>query len=242
MIQDNVQQPLFTNTDCFAFMHIETTRARRIAAWFTGLRVALRDYFGAVGRRRDEPINNRAKLRLFLETRASYVAQTALYGYLRTRAGMIYPQLFENDEFVRSVNIAKWHVWLACISDLCVYTGGLLAQQSGGTSLEIGALLKEQLGAILDDTGVPADADETFAAHAERVRARVASCDWNRVTDDEAPFSESPRALIRWAPVVENLKELDDEIVKNSVRFRWQEIRRDLRRNLESVAVLRTDN
>lgn len=242
MIQDNVGLPPFNNTDCYAFMHIETTRARRFAAWFTDLRAALRDYFGSIGRRRDEPINNRTRLRHFLETRASYVAQTALYGYLRTRAGMIYPQLFDNDEFVRSVNIAKWHVWLACVSDLTVYAGGLLAQQSGGTSSEIGALLKEQLEVILKDTGVPADADETFGAHAERVRARLAGCDWTRVTDDETPFSESPRALIRWAPVVENLKALDDEIVKNSVRFRWQEIRRDLRRNLDTVAVLRTDN
>jgi hypothetical protein len=223
-------------------MHIKTTRARRLAAWFTDLRTALRDYFGALGRRRDEPVNNRARLRHFLETRASYVAQTALYGYLRTRAGMIYPQLFDNEEFVRSVNIAKWHVWLACVSDLSVYAGGLLAQKSVGTSSQIGELLMEQLEAILNDTGVPADVDETFTAHAEQVRARLAGCDWNLVADDETPFSESPRALIRWAPVVENLKALDDEIVKNSVRFRWQEIRRDLRRNLDSEAVLRTDD
>jgi hypothetical protein len=39
--------------------------------------------------------------------------------------------------------------------------------------------------------------------------------------------------------VIENLKELDEEIVRNSVRFRWQEIRRDLRRNLNAEAVLR---
>jgi hypothetical protein len=45
---------------------------------------------------------------------------------------------------------------------------------------------------------------------------------------------------VRWAPIVENLKELDEEIVKNSVRFRWQEIRRDLRRNLDAGAVLRS--
>jgi len=220
-------------------MQNEMTRAGRFATWASSLWSALRDYFGTVGRRREEPINDRAGLRRFLETRASYVAQTALYGYLRTRAGMIYPQLFDNDEYVRSINIAKWHVWLACLSDLSVYTGGLLAQQPGVATAQVGELLKEQLATILKDIGTPADADEAFGAHAERVRARLASCDWSRISDDEAPFSESPRALIRWAPVIENLKELDEEIVRNSVRFRWQEIRRDLRRNLNAEAVLR---
>jgi hypothetical protein len=64
-------------------------------------------------------------------------------------------------------------------------------------------------------------------------------CDWTRVTDDEAAFSESPSALVRWAPIVEELKQFDEGIVRNSVRFRWQEIRRDLRRCLDARAVLR---
>jgi len=220
-------------------MQNEMTRVSRFTAWASSLWSALRDYFGTVGRRREEPIRDRAGLRHFLETRASYVAQTSLYGYLRTRAGMIYPQLFDDDEYVRSINIAKWHVWLACLSDLTVYTGGLLAQQPGVTTSQIGELLTDLLAKILNDTGTPADADEMFGAHAERVRMRLADCDWTRITDDETPFSESPRALIRWAPIIENLKELDEEIVKNSVRFRWQEIRRDLRRDLDAAAILR---
>lgn len=220
-------------------MHSETTRTGRLAHWARGLWEALRDYFGSVGRRRDEPVNDRASLRRFLETRASYVAQTSLYGYLRTRAGMIYPQLFDDDAFVRSINIAKWHIWLACLSDLSVYAGGLLARHSPAGTAEVGAVLEELVAAILDDTGIPADADAEFSVHAERVRARLAGCDWTAVTDDETPFSASPTALIRWAPIVDSLKELDEGIVRNSVRFRWQEIRRDLRRNLDAEAVLK---
>src|SRR5512146_1291709 len=55
---------------------------------------ALRAYFGAYRWKRAEPIADRDALRRFLESRASYVTQTSLYGYLRTRAGMRYPQLF----------------------------------------------------------------------------------------------------------------------------------------------------
>jgi hypothetical protein len=231
-----------THTGRQHFMKDEINRIGQLFANRTlELWGALRDYFGAVSwRRRDEPVNDRASLRRFLETRASFVAQTSLYGYLRTRSGMIYPQLFDNDAFVDSINIAKWHIWLACLSDLSEFAGGLLVRHAPAS--EVGNVMEELLTTILNDTGTPADADKEFSAHAVRVRVRLAHCDWARVTDDETPFSESPTALIRWAPVVENLKELDEAIVRNSVRFRWQEIRRDLRRNLDAAAVLRDAN
>ena len=240
MVQETTAQSALTGKEYQRFMHNETTRASRLAIWIFNLRGALRDYFGSLGRRRNEPVNDRAGLRRFLDTRASFVAQTSLYGYLRTRAGMIYPQLFDDDAFIHSINIAKWHIWLACLSDLSIYAGGLLAQRSRVSSPEIGALMKELVATILSETGTPADAGEDFSAHAARVQARLAGCDWDRLSDDETPFSESPTALIRWAPIVDNLKELDEAIVRNSVRFRWQEIRRDLRRNLDAEAVLRS--
>ncbi|MDD3518277.1 MAG: esterase [Chromatiales bacterium] len=196
-------------------------------------------YLG-LGSRRLEPVDDLASLRQFLETRASFIAQTSLYGYLRTRMGMRYPELFDDDPFVVSINVAKWHVWLACLSDLAVYAGGMLARHPPGHYVETGRLMQEVVARILDETGVPDEADAEFPAHAERVRARIADCDWTRVTDDEQAFSESPQAVVRWAPIVDELKQLDEEIVMNSVRFRWQEVRRDLRQCLDAEAVLRS--
>ena len=43
---------------------------------------------------------------------------------------------------------------------------------------------------------------------------------------------------MRLAPVVDELKEFDEPIVLNSVRFRWQEVRRELRKALDAEAVL----
>ena len=45
-------------------------------------------------------------------------------------------------------------------------------------------------------------------------------------------------ALVEWAPIGDELKQYDAEIVRGSVRFRWQEVRRDLRRDLDAEAVL----
>jgi len=198
----------------------------------------LREYLGLDRWRRQEPVNDRESLKRFLNTRASYVAQFSLYGYLRTRAGMRYPELFDDDEFVRSINIAKWQIWLACLSDIAVYSGGLLMQHPAASAAAVAALVRDLVGEILEETGVPGEAGGDFAASAEGVRQRLAACDWHRVRDDDTPFSASPPALVKWAPVVEDLKQLDEEIVRNSIRFRWQKVRHDLRSQLDAGAVL----
>lgn len=220
-------------------MNRQVSPAGRLQATVSGFVAQCREYFGIGGKVRREPVRSAEALRAFVASRASYIAQTSLYGYLRTRAGTRYPELFDDDTFVASINIAKWHMWLACVSDLSVYAGGLLAR--GGMSGEqAGTLVQEALQRILDDTGVPAEADDEFPAHAERVRARIALTPWSRIGDDEDCFHESPAALVEWAPVVENLKRLDAEVVRNSVRFHWQEVRRELRECLDVEAVARS--
>lgn len=188
--------------------------------------------------RRLEPVRDVAALRLFLQTRASHVAQMTLYGYLRTRAGTRFPELFENDAFVVSINIAKWHVWLACLADLAVYAGSLLRRNARTSPEEVGALMRRLVEEILAETGTPADAGPQYGAHVQRVRTRLALCEWNAPEDGGAAFTESPEALVHWAPIVDDLKALDAEIVRNSVRFRWHEVRRDLSHNLDPAAVL----
>lgn len=198
----------------------------------------LGEYFKIGHWRKQEPVADGETLKAFLNTRASYVGQYSLYSYLRTRAGTRYPELFDDDVFVVSINIAKWHVWLACLSDLVVYAGGLIYRQADADSDTVSKLMTQLVDEILDETGIPEEAGGEFAAHAGEVRKRIANCNWANVTDDEGPFTASPDALIKWAPVVEDLKELDEEIVRNSIRFRWQKVRRDLREALDSSAVL----
>ncbi|MBL8708907.1 MAG: hypothetical protein JNL25_06925 [Rhodospirillaceae bacterium] len=201
---------------------------------------AFSPYIGIGRKRRLDPITDVAGLCHFLETRASFVAQTSLYGYLRTRAGQRYPELFDNQVFIRSINQAKWQIWLACLSDLAVYAGGLLSLAAPSAAGRVGPLIEAAVARTLEETGVPPDAGPEFLAGAQEVRARLAGCDWSEVTDSELAFSQSPKALVKWAPVVDKLKELDEPIVLNSVRFRWQEVRRDLRRCLDPAALLRS--
>ena len=198
---------------------------------------AIREYL--VGTGRQPPVRDRDGLVTFLAARSSHVAQTSLYGYLRTRAGTMYPELFSNDDFMISVNIAKWQMWLACLSDLSVYSGGMLARRCPATAhARVRAIVADAVENVLADAGEPEEAGAAYPAGAVAVRARIASVDWGSVDDGESHFTCSPEALVTWAPIVEGLKELDRDIVVNSVRFRWQEVRRDLRRLLDADAVI----
>jgi hypothetical protein len=185
-----------------------------------------------------QPILTPEELAYFLDTRASFIAQTSLYGYLRTRAGMRYPELFDDDPFVEGINIAKWHIWLDCLSDLSVYAGSRIAQQVPRETPRIAGMMNTLVDGILVKTGHPAEAGREFPAHADKVRDRVRRVDWLAVGKDEAAFTESPDALMLWSPVLDELKELDEEVVRNSIRFRWQEVRRHLVEYLDVKAVL----
>ena len=199
----------------------------------------LAGYLGAGRAGRKRTVADAAGLERFLDTRASHIAQTTLYGYFRTRAGTRFPVLFDDDGFVASLNHAKWQMWLACLSDLAVYAGGLLALGSRASDpAACGALVQRVVEVILERTGTPEDSGPRFAEGVKTVRARLSRCDWSALADDESAFTASPEALVHHAPIMPELMALDEEIVRNSVRFKWQEIRRELRSILDVEAVL----
>ena len=200
----------------------------------------LGDYVGIGKHRKAELVTDRDSLATFLNTRASHVAQTSLYGYLRTRAGTRFPEMFENPDILTSINIAKWHIWLACLSDLTVFTGHHLYQSGEIEESDLKALMQSALEQVLDETGAPAEAGEDFAPAAEKVVQRIVTCDWKLERDDDTVFSQSPEALYYWAPIADELKELDESIVKNSIRYRWIETRRSLRKLLDCKTLVET--
>jgi hypothetical protein len=197
-----------------------------------------RSYFGLGRAARMEPITTPEALAQFIDTRASFIAQTSLYGYLRTRMGMRYPELFDDDVFVVGINIAKWEIWLDCLGDLTVHTGARIAQSHPREEPRVADMMQEIVSVILARTGIPEDSGPHFRGHCDEIRARVAGTFWLAVGDAEAAFTTSPASVVRWSPIADELKVLDEEIVRNSVRFHWQEVRRTFRQHIDAAAVL----
>ena len=63
-------------------------------------------------------ISNLDELENFIQTKSAWVTQVTLYGYLKTRMGTRYVLHFENDEFMGSVNLAKWNIYSVALQDL----------------------------------------------------------------------------------------------------------------------------
>jgi len=203
-----------------------------------GVLRSMRSYMGLGGAGRRLRVVDPRRLGEFLDTRSSFVAQSTLYGYLKTRMGTRYPSLFEDDVFLVSINQAKWQIWLACLSDLSVYAGGLVAHRTHAPSETVAELMELVVDGLLREKGVPNDAGPTYELSALELRERIAGVRWEQVPDDDTTFTASPDALVRWSPVIDELKRSDEPIIRNSIRFRWQEVRRELRRKLDAEAVV----
>ena len=89
----------------------------------------------------------------------------------------------------------------------------------------------------LDDNAADAPAEFPRDDAVEAMIARCEAADWADATAGSAAFTESPRALYRWAPIAPELKRYDAEIIANSVTFAWHEVRRDLLKRIDPSGI-----
>jgi hypothetical protein len=184
------------------------------------------------------PIATADALNEFASTRAAFVTQKKLYGYLKTRMGTRYPSMFDDDAFVESINLAKMHIFAASLSDLTIFT---TAYASAGDRMDAEARMAMAAdcyrSGVADNRGqLPhPEAEAAWIAVFERRLERIL---WENAAGGEG-FTESPKALVEWAPIAPELKRLDAEIVENSIRFAWIEVRKEYRRRVDGQAVCR---
>ena len=203
----------------------------KILEFFEMVRVRLSPW------KRLEPVDSSKTFGEFLATRAAFIAQKTLYGYVKTRMGMKYPQMFEDDIFIESLNISKWQVYAACLSDLAIFMAAQVYARNRNPEEASAIADKHYTDCISDRFG---DSEFTGDSQAliETFRNRLVLVDWNNAADTEGAFKESPKALVRWAPIDDSLKKYDREIVENSIRFQWQRVRSDFRKTFDADAFL----
>ena len=71
-------------------------------------------------------IKSKNDLQKFIQQRSAHVTQTTLYGYLKTRIGVKYTAMVEDVVFSKSINIAKWNIYVTAIADCTFYTFSFL--------------------------------------------------------------------------------------------------------------------
>lgn len=174
----------------------------------------------------------------FIHSRAAYVAQTSLYGYLKTRMGRQYVDIFKDEFFAPSLNKAKWELYFACLSDLTVYAISNIVTKSNLADEEISNKAKFIFDACvartLDDNCPPVIMTQAKNSFMNRSQITI----WANAAIGENAFSLSPETLANSSPVTEEFQELDREIVLNSVRFRWNNIREEFQKRYNREKIL----
>ena len=174
-------------------------------------------------------IQNLDQLEEFIQTKSAWVSQVTLYSYLKTRMGTRYVLHFDNDEFMKSVNAAKWNIYAVALQDLTFFTFSYLKVNFNFQDIDKS---KEIFLKILDDettNNMPLDIiEKTKKSFEERLQA----INWDKYYSN-LPFNPSALSLYEWAPIAEELKTLDRKIVLNSVILKWDIIKKEFKDRIQ---------
>ena len=174
-------------------------------------------------------ISNLDEIENFIQTKSAWVTQVTLYGYLKTRMGTRYVLHFDNDEFVGSVNLAKWNIYAVAIQDLTFFTFSYLKSNFNYYKME---KAREIFLKILDDESTNKMPQNIIEEAKNNFNKRLQVINWNTYHGDY-PFNPSALSLYKWAPIAEELKILDKKIVLNSVILKWDIIKKEFRERIK---------
>ena len=169
------------------------------------------------------------ELEEFIQTKSAWVSQVTLYSYLKTRMGTRYVLHFDNDEFMKSVNEAKWNIYSVALQDLTFFTFSYLKVNSSFNEID---KAKEIFLKILDDettNNMPLNIIEEAKKEFDE---RLIKIDWEKYHNDR-PFNPSALAMYKWAPIADELKTLDRKIVLNSVILKWDVIKKEFKDRIQ---------
>ena len=175
-------------------------------------------------------ISSKKDLRNFIQERSAHVTQTTLYGYIKTRIGSRYAMMFEDEVFLKSINLAKWNIYMISLIDCTFYVFSYLIDKKNLNQNDALEVFME----IIENEKSNGLEDKLFDNTKLEFSQRLKVIDWNKYHQDN-PFKNSGLSLLKWSPIAENLKVFDKEIVLNSIKLKWNLVEnefKDLTKNL----------
>ena len=169
-------------------------------------------------------INSKEDLRNFIQERSAHVTQTTLYGYIKTRIGSRYAMMFEDEVFLKSINLAKWNIYMAALNDCTLYVFSYLVDKK---NLKKNDALEIFIQIIENEKNNGLD-DKLFESAKSEFNQRLKEINW-KTYHQNSPFKNSGLSLLKWSPIAENLKVFDKEIVLNSIKLKWNLVENDFK-------------
>ena len=169
-------------------------------------------------------INSKEDLRNFIQERSAHVTQTTLFGYIKTRIGSRYAMMFEDEVFLKSINLAKWNIYMAALTDCTFYVFSYLIDKKNLKQNDASEVLLE----IIENEKTNGLEDKLFESTKLEFNQKLKEIDWKTYHQDN-PFKNSGLSLLKWSPIAENLKVFDKEIVLNSIKLKWNLVENDFK-------------
>ena len=175
-------------------------------------------------------IRSKEDLKDFIQARSAHVTQTTLYGYLKTRMGHKFTLMVDDETFSKSINLAKWNIYMVALADCAFYVFSYLITEKNLKENDC----KDTYLSILDNEKKNGLSEEIYDRAKSDFSKRLEVVDFKKYYLDNA-FKESGIALYNWSPIADELKVLDKEIVLNSIKLKWNLVEnefKDLTKNL----------
>ena len=161
-------------------------------------------------------IKTKKDLENFIQERSAHVTQTTLYGYLKTRIGVKYIAMMEDERFLNSVNIAKWNIYMVALADCAFYIFSYLIAEKNLKANDC----KEIFLSIIEKEKNNGLNQEIYNSGKQKFLKRLETVNFSNYHLED-PFKESGEALYYWSPIADELKVLDKKIVLNSISLKW---------------------
>ena len=162
----------------------------------------------------------------FIQEQSAQVSQLTLYGYLKTRMGAKHVIMFEDKDFFKSINIAKWHIYAASLVDCTFFCFSYLYKERNFSKTEEANRIFFEILNTEKANGMNLDAYENAT---REFNSRYQQINWSDYSVLK-PFEYSGNELYRWSPIAEELKKLDKKIVINSMFLKWNNVKDDFKK------------
>ena len=162
----------------------------------------------------------------FIQEQSAQVSQMTLYGYLKTRMGAKHVIMFEDKDFLNSINIAKWHIYGTSLIDCTFFCFSFLYKERNFLRTEEANKIFFEILNSEKANGMNLDAYEIST---KEFNLRYQKINWNTYYQSN-PFENSSNALYQWSPIADELKKLDKKIVINSMFLKWNNVQNEFKR------------
>lgn len=175
-------------------------------------------------------ITNNTELTQYIRNQSAKVTQQTLYEYVRTRMGTLYVKMHDDEKFIEFLNIAKWNIYTVALQDLSLFAHSIIEKKyhKDFTNLELENFYKT----ILDLEVSQGLKQDLLEEKIKEFHLRLQDTDLKSFFQNK-PFKNSSLALYYWAPIADELKQQDRNIVLNSIHLKWKNVEKEFLKLLD---------